>query len=118
MNNIWHSKDELPEIGKGILIKFPGDPLYTLKYFGSDCLRLEVDYPIIKHTEKWCYLDDLISQSDRTEKLEQENAQLKGILKQALPAVRMFKGGDWIELKKEIESILKGDNNEADKTKN
>ena len=59
-SNIWKDNKTLPEFGRDVLIMLnPGN------YIVSDAGNFEIFHPI-----KWCYLDDLLSQSTRVEKLQ------------------------------------------------
>lgn len=69
-NSIWKTPDIKPEENKTIVAKIAQTGF---------C----VDYKTIKgmetlpNFEKWCYLDDLIAQADKAERLEKENEAMR-----------------------------------------
>lgn len=74
-NSIWKTPDQKPEPNKTIVAKIAQTGFY-------------VDYKTIKgmetlpNFEKWCYIDDLIAQADKAERLE------KALMKIATASVR------------------------------
>jgi len=103
-DSIWKDNKTLPEFGRDVLIM-----LNSGNYIVSDTGNFEIFHPI-----KWCYVDDLLSQSDRIEKLEQALDMAKEEYNQVMFGKYPYDMRESMEQKydKKIESILKGDNDE------
>lgn len=60
-NSIWEKSDQKPEPDRTILVKI------AQKIF---CITTTEKMEILPNFEKWCYLDDLIAQADKAERLQ------------------------------------------------
>lgn len=113
-SNIWKDKSELPDTMKHIICIYQ-DRYETLCYFDGILYLDSNGFVIDNKFIKWCYLDNLLSQSTRVEKLEKALEYIKEELLDKKSTLTSIGGlwGYWIdEILKKINTITKGDNDE------
>lgn len=78
-NSIWKTPDQKPDTDKKEFSSFPRQVVAChISSYGIEwgVAPVSLYNPTVK-IEKWCYLDDLITQVDKAERLEKENEAMR-----------------------------------------
>lgn len=89
--SIWHTKDEVPEIGREILCirenKWADG--WGKKYTVRNS-KHKIPFNYDAYITKWAYLDNLLIQSQQSESLKAENKRLKQLLIECQNEIRVL----------------------------
>lgn len=99
-NSIWKTPDQKPERNEDILVEYTstnGQPYYIVDSYLNKLLR----------PKRWAYLEDIIAQADKAERLQKIAERQNEILQDNFATLGYYIGKEVMDMSDEIKQLIK-----------